>query len=178
MAKSTAVTTAKRRAARSTGNEPITLSTGVKARFIPVSVSVITEAQAAIPDPKVPMWFNEAKGKEEPNPAHPDYERALKATENERNLAAIDALIMFGIELLDGVPNDDRWVKTLKMRERLNLTTVKLSDYDLEDDFDREFLYKKYFAVSAVDVSSLMQFSGVSEEDIAEAARSFQDNQA
>jgi hypothetical protein len=170
-----AVSTAKRRRAR-VESGPITLSTGIEARLLPVSISLINEAQAAIPDPEVPMWHNESKDTYEPNPNHPQYKRDLEQVEADRNVAAIDAMVMFGVELVDGMPEDDGWLKKLKLRQRVGLSTVDLGDFDLKDEIDLEYLYKKYVAVATPDVAKLMKASGVSEEDIAEAARSFRDN--
>ena len=175
--KSGAVIVAKKLAARSGVNAPFALSTGVEARFTPVSISIITEAQSAIPDPPVPIWHNESKGTDEPNPNHPDYLKALERIDSERNLAAIDAMVMFGVELVNGVPEDGKWLKTLKLRQKMGLSNVDLSIFDLEDEIELEFLYKKYFAVAAADIAGLMKMSGVKEEDIEEAMKSFPDNE-
>jgi len=164
----------KRRGRRSSSG---VLSTGINAKLLPVSITVINEAQAAVPNPEVPKWFNEAKDEWEDNPNHPDYERALKQLETDRNVAAIDAMVLFGVELTDGVPEDDKWLAKIRLAVRQNLLTVELGEYDLTDELDREFIYKKYVAVAAPDTRELMEASGISEEDIAEASRSFPDNE-
>jgi len=178
--KTGAIAVAKRRANRGISSEPVELSTGVTARLIPVSISIITEAQAAVPDPAVPMWYNESKGVEEENPNHPAYEAALKAVEQERSLAAIDAVIMFGVELVDGMPEDNSWIKKLQLRAKLGLSKVDLSSFNLEDEIELEFLYKKYIAVTTADLKPLMDASGLTEAgmelEVAEATNSFPSN--
>jgi len=170
-----AVRTAKRRRGRK--KQSGVLSTGIKARLLPVSISVINEAQAAVPNPEVPQWHNEAKDTWEDNPNHPDYIRALAQVETDRNVAAIDAMVLFGVELTDGMPEDDYWLRKLRLAIRRNLLQLDLSEYDLEDELDREFVFKKYVAVAAPDTRELMEASGINEEDIAEASRSFPDNE-
>jgi hypothetical protein len=176
--KNVAVGTARKRARRQTSGVRV-LSTGVRARLVPVSISIINEAQAAIADPLVPMWHNESKGTDEPNPNHPDYLKALEVVDQERNLAAIDAMILFGVELEDGVPNEEEnnWLRKLRMSARLKLVQIDFDAWDLSDELELEFLYKKYIAVSAADLPDVMKASGVSEEDISQAAESFRNNQ-
>ena len=47
------------------------LSTGIRARIVPVAASLIDEAVARIRDPQVPVVMNEKKGREEENPLDP-----------------------------------------------------------------------------------------------------------
>jgi len=157
--------------------DDVILSTGYAAKLVPVSISIINEAQAAIPDPPVPVWHNEAKGTDEPNPDHPDYAKALNKAEELRSLAAIDAIIMFGVELVDGVPEDDKWLRLLALRAKMGLTNVDLSIFDMDDPIERMYVFKKYIAVGAKDVVVLMQFAGVTEESISEASRSFRSDE-
>lgn len=145
-----------------------TLSTGIRAKIVPVSASLIDEVTANVKDPKVPTWHNEEKGRDEPNPNDPGYQEALQEAQRERGVAAMDAMIMFGVELVDPMPEDDKWVRKLKF------VGVDISDIDLDDEIAREFFYKKHIVVGATDLKALTEASGISEEDIAEAERTFQ----
>ena len=148
------------------------LSTGVRVRIVPVGARLLTESMARVPEPEVPMFFDEHRQKEIPNPDHPSYTRALEEREMKQTNVAMDALIMFGVELMDGVPNDDRWVWELRLLEKVG--ALDLSIYDLDDEIDKEFLYKKFIAVAGVDLELLQGASGlVSAEDLAEAEDSF-----
>lgn len=154
-----------------------TLSTGVLVRFVPVSMTLLSETQSAIPDPDVPMWENVDKGTVEPNPDHPDYLKALRKAEGDRNRAALDTMIMFGVELVNGVPDSD-WLSKLKLARRVGLTTVDVDSFDLESDIELEYLYKRYVAVTTKDMVDVMRHcSGVSEEDVEEAVSSFQSDE-
>ena len=93
---SPAVETAKVLNLRSEGPAEITLSTGDKAILKPVTASLIDAVTSRIEDPKPPMWHNESKGIDEPNPSHPDYLAAVDDANRRRGIAAMDAMVMFG----------------------------------------------------------------------------------
>ncbi len=142
------------------------LSTGIRAKLSPVSASLIDEVTAKVKDPPVPTWYNEEKGRDEPNPGDPAYIEALSDAERERGKAAMDALVMFGVNLVDGVPEDDGWLAKLQF-----LGVVE--DRELSA-MEREFVYKKYIAVSAADVGKITELSGISSEELQEAEATFQ----
>jgi hypothetical protein len=145
----------------------ITLSTGVRAKLVPVSASLIDEVTAQVKNPLPPMWMNEQKGREEPNPSDPEYLQKLEDTERERGVKAMDALVMFGVELVDGVPEDDVWLS------KLQFLGVVEADRELSP-MEREFLYKKHVALSAVDISEVTKMSGISAEEVEIAEATFQ----
>lgn len=158
------------------GLSPIMLKSGVWAIVRPVSASLIEEALMLIEEPEVPTFYNEDKDREEPNPNDPKYLAALENVQRQSNLAAIDAAIMFAVDLVDADgnpidPPNDGWVNKLRFMERQGI--VDLQKYDLDDEVDREFLYKKYIAVTAPDLDTIMRASGVGEEEIRKAADSF-----
>lgn len=148
-----------------------TLSTGVRARLTPVSGALISDVVSKIKDPIVPTFHNADKDREEPNPSDPSYIAALAEAERQRGQASIDAVIMFGIELVDSLPENDQWLLNLKRLEKKGL--LDLSEYDLEDLIDVEYLYKKYIAVGNADFTLLAKLSGVTQEDIAKAEAGF-----
>lgn len=178
MTKSSAARVAKRMRDRQL-DEPVTLKSGVLVKLTPVSMSIITEAQVLIEDPAPPVWYNESKNREEVNPNDPEYLKALRKADEDRNLAAMDAIVMFGVELVNGVPDisEDPWLDMLKMREKRKLAPPILQEFDLNDPIDLEYLYKKYVAVTTADLPKIMAVSGVSEEDISTEMKKFQDNE-
>lgn len=176
MTEKTVVALAKRQDNGRASGE-FTLSTGVKVRLTPVSMSLLSESQATIPDPPVPTWFNEAKDKNEPNPDDPAYLKAVSAAEEKRNRVALDAMIMFGVDLLGPVPEDSEWIPKLKFSRKLGLVDVDLESFDLTDKIELEYLYKRYVAVSTPDMITIMKYcAGVGEEEVNKAAAQFQDN--
>jgi hypothetical protein len=79
----------------------------------------------------------------------------------------MDAMALFGVELLDGVPEDGVWVKKLKL---LGI------EFDENDPVERDFYYKKHIALAGPDFALLGRISGLSEEAITAAEDSFQGN--
>lgn len=148
------------------------LSTGVRVLLKPVSSMLIEDMRAAIPIPDVPIWHNEDKGRDEENPNDPKYLQAVQDAQARRGAVTLDALALFGVDLADGMPEDDTWLKKLKMLERLG--HLSLRNYDLEDTFEREFLYKRWVAISQADYGLLMTLaSSVPASEVRRARRSF-----
>jgi len=152
----------------------VTLSTGYRAKLSAVSASLIGDVTSMIKNPPVPTWHNEDKDRDEPNPGDPSYIVALADTERRRGEAAMDALIMFGVELIDPIPEDGKWLKKLKFMEKRGL--LLLSAYDMNDPDDVEFLFKRYIAVSADDLITVGKFSGIRGDDVTSAEASFRGN--
>jgi len=146
------------------------LSTGVMARIIPVGASLIDDVVASIPDPPVPKFFNEDKQREEENPLDPAYQEALTTTQRRRAIAAMETLLLFGLELQE-VPADDIWLSRVRYLEKRG--HLSLAGYDPADPVDRELLYKKYVAVGTVDLIHIGQKAGLNSRDVEEAARVF-----
>ena len=113
----------------------ITLSTGIRVRIVPVAAHLIDEAMFEIKDPAVPKQ-DLGKGREEPNPLDPAYRQALADAEHARGIAASDTLIFMGVELVDGMPEDDEWLKKLKFLERLGHFKA-LGNFDMKDKIDK-----------------------------------------
>lgn len=145
---------------------------GVRLQLVPVSASLIDEVTSRIKDPEIPIWHNAEKDRDEPNPADPTYIRKLEETGRLRGVAAMDAMIMFGVELPDGLPEDESWLKKLKFMEKRGL--LSLDGYDITDDMDKEFLFKRMVAVSGGLITKISELSGISGEEVERAKDSFQ----
>jgi hypothetical protein len=150
----------------------ITLSTGVRARIRPVSATLLDEVSQMVPAPEVPRQFIEAKGREESNPLDPIYQQAVKDADRQRGLKTTEALIMFGIELVDGMPPEEEWLPKLIYMQKRGL--LDLTKFDLDDPMEVELVYKLYVAVSGADLMYVSMASGLTEKEVAEAMTSFQ----
>jgi hypothetical protein len=155
----------------SNDNGVITLSTGIKAKFVAVPVWLIEEALVAIKDPPVPVQEIEGKKHPVPNPNHPDYVKGLKEAETRRASAALDVLVLFGVELIDGLPDNDLWLRKLQFLAKRG--QLNLDGYDLEDELEREFVYKKLIAMGNSDWPELAKLNGVTQEDVERAKELF-----
>ena len=146
------------------------LSTGVVGRIVPVGASLIDDVVASIQDPKPPLFFNEDKGREEENPTDPTYIEALEAAQRQRAVAAMETLLLFGLELQE-LPPDEEWLPKLKYMQKRG--HISLDGFDLNDPMERELLYKKYIAVGTADLIKIGQHAGLNSRDVEEAARTF-----
>lgn len=154
-----------------TANSVVTLSTGVRARILPVPSTLLDKVTVRIPEPAIPTQYIESKGREEPNPFDPAYTAALSDTYKARARAMSEAFIMFGIELLDGVPPDEEWMPKLLYAQRRGL--VDFTEYDLTDPDEREYVYKAFVAVSNKDVQKVMVACGLLDEQVSAATQNF-----
>lgn len=152
----------------------VLLTDGNRALLKPVSVALIEEVTNSIKPPEIPKWYNKDYERDEPNPNDPEYLRALGDYERAQGVATMDALVMFGVELIDGLPEDESWFKKLSWLAKRG--SVDLSSYDLDDQIDREFVYKRYVAVGADLYNKLAGLSGVTKEEVEKAEATFQDS--
>jgi len=171
-----AVEVAHERAAEKGSNQIVTTQTGIRLFLVPVSTALIEEVTSKIADPDVPLWHNEAKNRDEPNPDDPNYLKAVERAGRERGIAVMDAMCMFGVELVDGMPENTSWLKKLRFMEKRG--QVNLSSYDLEDPLDLEFLYKRYIAVDNEIIGRVSTISTLTPEAVAKAEERFRGNKA
>lgn len=169
--KNVTVEVAKEVAAQEGSSQIVTTPSGVRVRLMPVSTALIEEVSGRITDPEVPMWHNSVKDRDEPNPDDPNYLKLVEKTNRARGVAVMDALVMFGLELVDGVPEDTSWLKKLRFLEKRG--QVDLSMYDTEDPFDLEFLYKRFIAADNDIITRISQISTLTPEAIEKAEENF-----
>lgn len=149
----------------------VTLSTGVKARIKPVAAALLSQVTGFIQEPEIPTFYDEDRGRDVENPSDHNYILAVQSANQRRATAAMDAMIMFGVELIDGIPADDTWLRQLRLMEQLG--SMSLEGYDLKDPLVLDFLYKKFVAVASDDLVLIGRRARLNDEDIASAADSF-----
>ena len=162
---------AVKEAVTETGPGEVTLSTGVRVRLRPVPAWLVQEAQARVEDPPVPNWHNPDKDRDEPNPSDPAYLAALTRNQVRRAEAATDVLVLYGVQLVEGVPPDDTWLPRLRFAAKRG--ALDLADYDLTDPIEREFVFVKFTAMGSDDWALLGRVAGLSGEDVDRAVKSF-----
>lgn len=144
---------------------------GVRAELIPVPIGVLDEAESRIDMPPVPIVTNEAEGTEFENPSDPHYLDAIEKAKRQRGIAAIEAMSLFGVNLLDGLPQTDDWLKKLKFYEKRG--HMDLSWVDWNDDTEVEFVFVRYAFLTMDDVTQLGLMSRLTQEELQRAADSF-----
>lgn len=154
----------------------VTIYDGTKIRIVPVSAALVDEVTRRIKFPTVPVIHDEENNRDLPNPGDPNYLAAYSEVTSDRLRATISALVMFGVELVDGLPESDEWKKKLQYLERQGL--LDLSGYNFEDPIDKEFLYKRFIVVSGDIMEKISKASGVSGEEIKAAEESFRGSES
>lgn len=160
---------------RQSGDDIVTLSTGIRVKLHPVSSALIEDLKSVIQYPEVPTVYIEDKDRTEENPNDPIYLQKVEDTDRKRGDAALAGLLEFGVELIDGLPEDDKWLKQLKRLEKMR--QLDLSGFDLADEFDREFLYKRYIAVAGDDLRMIAPLHGLRPMEVARARATFLGNE-
>lgn len=152
-----------------------TLSTGVQAIIRPVPAFLVDKMISEIKAPKPPKQFNENKQREEENPFDPAYLEAIDEANRQRGIVTMEAMIMWGIELADGIPPTEEWLPKLEWMAKRS--TLELDEYDLDDPLDLEFVYKAFIATSGVDIMLITMKSGMQNEEVELAMRGFRGNE-
>jgi len=156
---------------------------GHRVRFEQVPLAILEEITDRFPDPKPPLVIIEGKENEdgtpykERNPNDPDYAVQVQENSRKRGLAMMDAMVIMGVELLDKVPADEKWMPKLLFNAKMT-GAPDLSKYDLEDPMEREFVFKRFFLISAKDMEVIGRATGVTEEGIESAMDSFPSDEA
>jgi len=147
------------------------LSTGVRVHLGTVSLAALTDALKRIEQPSVPKVLNQETGREEEDREHPDYLAALDRANMERAVVMMDVLALFAVDLVDGLPENDRWLKRLQLLERRG--RLDLTNFNLEDTVDLEFLFTKYVALSLPDWTEILSTAGMGEDVVMEMVEAF-----
>lgn len=147
------------------------LPDGRRGKVIPVSASIIEEAARAVKAPRPPKVFIEDKGREEENPNDPEYLLAIDEYERARGVAIMDVMVMLGLELIDGLPEDDAWLTKLRFLSKRG--QINLDDYDLDDPIEREFVYKRFVISPSWVLTKITEASGISPEEVDSAEATF-----
>ena len=149
---------------------------GVRVKVLPVSAPLITEATVLLERPQIPTFFSKDLDREESNPSDPEYLIALADYDDARSKASMDVMIMFGLELPDGVPPKEDWLHKLEWLAKRKQFAIK--EYDLDDKADLEFLYKTFFCSTAEILDALAEQSMVSPAMVEEVEDSFPSDEA
>lgn len=149
--------------------EIYTTKTGYRVILRPFPSLLVQRAVSQVPFPPVPVYMNDEKGREEPNPHDPDYRLAVLQANEKRGMVGIDCALLFGVELLESIPEDDLWVR------KLQFLGVQVSD----DPIERELAFLKYIVfVHTDDINFVMDETRISGKKAAVAEESFPSDEA
>jgi len=152
-----------------------------------VSPALIDKVQASVKEPKVPIVLLES-GEEGPNYQDPQYQLELTEAENLRQVRALHAVILFGLELVDedgnpiSPPVDRMWEKRLKRmgvdwrKEMLELQGIDEFEDEEDEEIARADAYMLFTAFSGneADLKLVREISGADAVAQATAEAQFQ----
>lgn len=166
-----------------TKKEITTLSTGVVLSIKSVPPMVLSRVYGSLPsEPKPPKFMNNDLGREEENPNDPAYIEAVNEYQLKLADAVTNAIVVLGTSLVSvptGFPHPYKdyavWAEPLKI--------VGIDVPDMKNDSDTGVYnaWVKYVAASTQEdinnlISAVSRLSGVSEDEVAQAANQFRDN--
>lgn len=143
---------------------------GVTARIVPVPIGLLQDALSRLKEPKVPTFFDEDKQESYENPTDPEYLRAIEEHKEKISKVTTEVFCMFGIEL-DGMPETDEWLKRIQFLVKRG--TIVLDDIDLQDEMDREFLFKRYIVGSTAVIRAISEKTSVTQAGVNKAKEFF-----
>lgn len=150
-----------------------TLSSGIQFSVLPVNNILLYDAQQKAKYPDVPLVKIRQGGKDvwTENPSNADYLRRVREIDAQRNMLAMEAIILHGLHLESPLPEDERWLRKIGR-------TIDLSIYeDDEGEIDPEdvaYLYLRYVGVRNADDYTLISNAVVpTEAEVAEEAEMF-----
>ena len=157
----------------------VTLSSGVRLRCKAVPPFLARKAISRIPRPQPPVVFLEDKGRQEENPNDPDYLTRLTEWQNMIYEVGTDVLLVAGTSIIDvptGIylPEDDGWLSLVEF------LGVKI---DVSNSHSRYLHWLTCYALETPDdlakvVTAVGSLTGVSEEEVEAAVKTFRGGEA
>lgn len=139
----------------------------------PVSAMLVQAVLDSIKEPEVPVFYNEAKDRTEPNPMDPVYVKAVEKHQTTVAMKVNDAMLINGVRVVELGPDkqaldDADWI------ERVRYAGVEVADRGIA----REAAWLRYHIIDDADLIQVLGEIGragglVTEEDVAVAASSF-----
>lgn len=161
------------------------LENGIVLEIKTVPPLLLNAVAAEFPDPEPPTIFIEELGRNEPNPNHPDYEKALAANAEARDLAVNNVVLAAGTkvkEIPEGMygPEDEGWVEGVNFANKMSGIDVKVEPLD-GDKSIRYLQWLRFYAMeTSMDIalaqSLSFQLAGIREGEIDEVFESFRNS--
>ena len=155
-------------------DEIVTLPNGIRVRFRSVAPDLLRKVQSdpELADPPVPMVPHpDDDERVTENPFDPEYKKACAKAAELRTDAVMQAMVLRGVELVDGMPDDKEWIDDL-----IFLNVIKERDAENAGDKLKEIWYKRFVALDTTGFDLLQKKMGLTEEMVAESRKSFQRN--
>ena len=158
------------------GSNIFTLSSGVKIRLKPVNQFFIFQVMSKFKPPKIPVVFNEQKGRDEENPNDPDYLEAIEQYDADRAQAGNDVCLLRGIDILE-VPKGVVDHNSKQWKEEMEIVGIQTKNERL-----RYLSWLKAIAMPTheelnIVLEGIGRLTGVTEASVAAAADGFRSDE-
>lgn len=154
-------------------SKDVTLPSGVKVRLVAVPNMVVMAMTKAVKEPLVPVYHNEAKDRDEPNPLDPQYLRAVEDYKNELGQLTVKAYLANGVRVLE-LPDDKFALESEEWVEGLRFVGIDVPETGL----GREVAWKQFHVLEDADLMDILSGiaiagGAVTEAQVQQAAESF-----
>lgn len=153
-------------------------STGVKVKFSQVPQMMVLRIQEAHPIPEIykqSVPGRNGQNQVVDNPNHPDYLERKQQAENIRTLKILETMILVGVDLVDGLPKSDAWLRKLEtvMNFDKYYTVDDSGVRTMSDDAKKLVYIMNVAAVTGDDFALISRNTGLTEDRVAEDVASF-----
>ncbi len=155
------------------GRGTVRMSSGVVFAVRPIPAHFIYEVTKRFERPKVPVYFNKDKGRDEENPNDPNYLEELERHRADVSNASTDVALLRGTDMVEKPdklpgPDDQEWIAEMQV----------LGHPMVDNPRARYLAWVKAIAAPTGDdilklIGELGRLTGVSEEDTDEAVERF-----
>jgi hypothetical protein len=157
------------------------LSNGIVLTMRPVPPLLLQAVNNEFPVPDPPVVYMEEKGRDEPNPNDPAYQKELERIAEAQDLAVNDLTLAVGTSVKsvpEGYfpPESDEWIEQVEFANRIVGIDVHIEH---SDKTKRYLHWLRFYAMeTASDIALVrglpMQLAGIREGEIEEVIESFQ----
>lgn len=162
-----------------------TLDNGIVLSIKSVPPLLLDSVLSEFPDPEPPKIWMEDLGREEPNPGHPDYAKALKEAGDARDLAVNNVVLAVGTSVKsvpEGYfrPEEDGWVAGVQYAAKVAGKELQVEPAD-GDSAARYLQWLRWYACeTGMDVALVQSLpyhlAGIREGEVDEVIESFRSN--
>lgn len=82
----------------------------------------------------------------------------------EQASAVLEAMIMFGVTVTK-MPDSDKWLKELQFYAKRRPGDIDLSQYDLDDEIELEYVFKRHRLLTPRDLVQIGMLTGWQDQD-------------
>lgn len=154
-------------------SKDVVLPSGVKVRLVAVPNMVVMAMTKLVKEPQIPVYRNDAKDRDEPNPLDPLYLRAIEDYKSALGDLTVQAYLANGVRVLT-IPADKHELTSDQWAEGLRFIGIDVP----ESGLGRTVAWLKYHILEDADLMDILSGiaiagGAVTEAQVQQAAESF-----